>query len=63
MEQNNKIEIPEELMIGLYVIMCNVPYWFSGYEVYEKAKENMSKAQKFILDWGRNNNIDPHGSN
>ena len=58
---NNQIEVPKEIMVGLYRIMCGVPYSMSGFEVYEEAIEGMKTAQKWILDYGEKNKIDGHG--
>ena len=52
------IEIPENILAGLYRIMCNIPFSMSGYEVYEDAIEGMKKSQEWVLKYGEENNID-----
>ena len=58
----SKEEIPREVLEALYVIMCNVPFSMS-YEVYDEAIEPMKKAQRWVLDWGKLQNIDSRGRN
>ncbi len=60
MEKEN-IEVPKEIIVGLYHIMCGIPSTFSGAEVAEEAKDGMKKAQQYILDYGKENNIDMRG--
>ena len=57
----NNVQVPKEVLEGIYRIMCNIPYSMSGYEVYETAIPNMREAQKWILNYGKENKIDMHG--
>jgi hypothetical protein len=59
----NTIEVPKDIMIGLYLIMANISSTFSNYEVYDEAKSNMSEAYDFIIKYGHENNIEIHGEN
>ena len=55
-------EVPQEILIGLYRIMCGVPYSFpDSAEVNDNAKPGMRDGMKWILDWGKNNNINMRG--
>ena len=67
-----KEEIPSEVLEAMYVIMCSIPFsmldkgayaesW--SYEVYDEAREPMRKAQQWVLDWGKSQNIDSRGRN
>jgi len=55
------IEIPKNILKGLYRIMCGVSYSLSGYEVYDQAKPNMKEAHEWIIKYGKDNNIDSRG--
>ena len=55
-------EVPQEVLIGLYRIMCGVSYAYpDSAEVYDNAKPGMKDGMKWILDWGKNNNINSRG--
>lgn len=55
------VEVPEEVLKGLYRIMCGIPYSMSGQEVYEESIPNMKESQQWVLDYGKKNNIDSRG--
>ena len=55
------VEVPKDIMIGLYRILAGVSSSFSGSEVYDTAKEGMSEAYKFVIEYGNNNNINSRG--
>ena len=55
-------KIPREVLEAMYVVMCSVPFSMS-YEVYDEAREPMRKAQQWVLDWGKSQNIDSRGRN
>lgn len=61
MKNKEKIEVPKDIMIGLYRIMCGISKTFSGAEVYDEAKDGMVKAHEFIIKYGKENNIDMRG--
>jgi len=55
-------EVPYETLVGLYRIMCGVSYSFPDHaEVYNSAKPGMKQAMAWILEWGKNNNINSRG--
>jgi hypothetical protein len=55
------VEVPKDIMIGLYRILAGLSGNFSGYEVYDTAKEGMNEAYKFVIEYGNNNNINSRG--
>jgi hypothetical protein len=55
------IEVPEDVMKGLYRIMCSIPSSMSGMEVYHGAIDGMKNAQQWVLKYGEKNNIDSRG--
>lgn len=57
------ISVPKDIMVGLFRIMCNIPYSMSGMEVYPEVIENMQTAQQWILTYGKTHNIDSRGLN
>jgi len=61
MNNKNNVQVPKDVLKGLYRIMCNIPYSMSGYEVYEEAIPNMKEAQQWILEYGKENHIDRSG--
>ena len=54
------IKIPKDTLEAVYVILCSVPYSMTM-EVYDEAKEPMREAQQWVLDWGKQNNVDSRG--
>lgn len=61
MRTKDTVEVPKEILIGLYRIACGTTRNFSGHEVYEEAKCGMTKALDWILDYGEDNNIEMRG--
>ena len=55
------VQVQKEILDGLYRIMCNISPEFSGYEVYKEAIPSMQKAHEFVVKYGRENGLDPHG--
>lgn len=55
------VEVPKDVMIGLYRIMCGLSTSFSGAEVYDEALPGMAKAHKWVVNYGNDNNIESHG--
>lgn len=56
-DERNLIAVPLSVIKGLYKIMCSVPYSMS-YEVYEESKPGMKSAQAWILEYGKEHNLD-----
>lgn len=63
METKDTVEVPKEIMVGLYRIMCGISSNFSDAEVYDEAKQNMTDSLKWVIEYGEKNNIDSRGSN
>ncbi len=59
--EEKTVLVPESIMVGLYRIMCGLPYSMSGQEVYPAAIPNMQEAQRWVLEYGEANNIDSRG--
>lgn len=58
----NNQEVPHEVLVGLYRILCGVSYSFPDTaEVYDSAKQGMKESMQWVLEWGKNNNIDIRG--
>lgn len=59
-----KIEIPEDTLKALYVLLCGVPYSLpeTG-EFYPESHQPMKDAHQWVLNWGKDKNIDSHGKN
>jgi hypothetical protein len=56
------VEVPKDVLKGLYRIMCAVPYISKGsFEVYDEAILEMRKAQDWVIKYGKLNNIDTRG--
>jgi len=56
------LEIPQEILVGLYRLLSGVPKSFSeSAEVYDSAKPGMKQAHEWVLDWGNKNNINCRG--
>ena len=56
------LEIPVEVMTGLFRIMCGISSSFSGAEVYPNAIKGMEEAHKWIIEYGKKNNIESRGN-
>ena len=54
------VEVPIDIIKGIYRIMCGVSRPVSG-EVYPEAIPGMNKACDWIIKYGRDNKIDPRG--
>lgn len=62
MDSLGKEEITPEVLIGLYRIMCGVPYTIiDNSEVCPNVKPNMKESYKWIIEWGKRNNIEWKG--
>jgi len=61
MKTKETVEVPKDILVGLFRIMCDVPSSFSSAEVYEEAKPGMKKSYDWIVEYGRENNIDSRG--
>ena len=57
----NKIEISEKTLRGIYLIMSGLPYSQSGAEVYPQAIPVMQEAQREILKLGKEKGFDSRG--
>ena len=57
----DEVKVPQEIMVGLFRVMCGVSYNQSGAEVDKSAIPNMEESIKWIIDWGKSNNIDSRG--
>ncbi len=60
-KNQNNVQVPKDVLVGLYRIMCNIPYSMSGMEVYPEALDGMKKAQQWVLKYGNENSIDNRG--
>ena len=58
----DKIEISEETLRGLYIILCGVSYSHAGAEVYDEAIPVMEAAHQKILNLGKEKGFDNRGS-
>lgn len=55
------VEIPKDILIGIYRIMCGVPSSLGNTEVYKEAIPGMQMARHWVLKYGSDQDIDMRG--
>ena len=58
----DKIEISEETLRGVYLILCGTPYNHSGAEVYKEAVPVMEEAHRELIKLGEEKGFDNRGA-
>jgi len=55
------VEVPTEIMNDLYRIMSGLSNSFAGAEVFARTIPGMQNAHKFIIDYGKEHNVNMRG--